>query len=80
MTRQIFVINPNELDNVWDNVKEMIVTGLFTSQGELTIDQARLLVLQGVFKLLISKDIKEQQIKAVALLEFTNFPNYLECA
>lgn len=79
MSKQIFVVNPTELDYVWEQTKPLIEKGLVHSQGELSIEQVRLLIVQGWFKLLISKDIKEGEIKAAAVVEFISFPNY-RCA
>jgi len=74
--KQIFVIQPENLDRIWEQSKYLIEKGMMCSDGELTLEQIRLLLVQGHMKLLISKDIKEQKIVSALVVEIVQFPNY----
>lgn len=76
MAKQLFVVAPDALDHTWKQVVHLVEKGMLTSDGELTIEQIRLLIVQGRMLLLISKDIREQKIKAALVTELITFPNY----
>ena len=54
--KQLFVIQSTELDRIWNDVKPLIEKGLVTCDGEITIDQIRMCLVQGGMKLLVSQD------------------------
>jgi len=74
--KQLFVVQSDGLDRAWEQTKDLIEKGMMCSDGELSMDQIRLLLVQGHMKLLISKDIKEQKIVSALVVEMINYPNY----
>ena len=74
MEKIISVVSPIELDGVWDDCSKLLQKGLLCSDGEITIDQARLFLVQGSMRLLICR--KEGKIISALLAELIHFPNY----
>lgn len=62
---------------IWDQVEPYIKGSLATSLGDYTIDQVKLLVLQGAHQLLVISD--EEQIVGATIVYFVNYPNKRVC-
>lgn len=74
METKISVVSQLELDSIWDSCKAMVQKGLLCSDGELTIDQIRLFLVQGSMRLLVCK--RGEKIVSAAVAELLHFPNY----
>ena len=74
--KQLFVIQSTELDRIWNDVKPLIEKGLVTCDGEITIDQIRMCLVQGGMKLLVSQDQLTRKLVAALVVEVIPFPNY----
>lgn len=74
--KQLFVVQPDSLDRIWEQTKGLVEKGMMCSDGELTLEQIRLLLVQGHMRLLISKDIAAQKIVSALVVEIIAYPNY----
>ena len=65
------------LDDHWDSIKGYLESGLFYSEGEIDINQLRLLVVQGAAHLIVGIDHDDSDKLCGALaFEIRTYPNY----
>ena len=58
----------------WPKVERFIASALEYSQGEYTVDQAKVLVSQGQWALFVAVD-DNQELQGAACVQFNNMPN-----
>lgn len=67
-------IDPRFLDAVWPDVADLLDSALKKGDGEMTIDQMKLLVRQGYFQLVLWHEGDE--VVSAGVVEPINYPNY----
>ena len=68
------IVAPNNIYNVWEDVKEYLNASINVSTGDCTLEQLKLLLVRGDQTLLVSTDEKGKLTGAMAV-EFINYPN-----
>ena len=68
------IVAPNNIYNVWDDVKEYLNASINVSEGDFTLDQLKLLLGRGEQTLLVSVDEKGV-LNGAMTVEFINRPN-----
>jgi hypothetical protein len=74
-TKTISYLSKEHLDKFWDQVKPLLEKGLLCSEGELDINQLRLLITGGIAHVVVSTDTPDHIIGALAF-EISQFPNF----
>ena len=64
-------VTPNNIYNVWEDVKEYLNASINVSGGDFTLDQLKLLLVRGEQSLLISVN-KNNKINGAMTVEFIN--------
>ena len=67
-------VAPNNIYNVWEDVKEYLNASINVSEGDFTLDQLKLLLGRGEQTLLVSVDEKGI-LNGAMTVEFINRPN-----
>jgi len=68
------IVAPNNIYNVWEDVKEYLNASINVSGGDFTLDQLKLLLVRGEQTLLVSVN-ENNKINGVMTVEFINRPN-----
>ena len=68
------IVAPNNIYNVWEDIKEYLNASINVSGGDFTLDQLKLLLVRGEQSLLVSVD-KSNKINGAMTVEFINSPN-----
>jgi hypothetical protein len=68
------IVAPNNIYNVWEDVKEYLNASINVSQGDFTLDQLKLLLGRNEQTLLVSVDEKGV-LNGAMTVEFINRPN-----
>jgi hypothetical protein len=68
------IVAPNNIYNVWEDIKEYLNASINVSGGDFTLDQLKLLLVRGEQSLLISVN-KNNKINGAMTVEFINSPN-----
>lgn len=70
----ISYIDPRYLDAVWPKVEGLLSDAIKKANGEVTIEQLRLLVLRGDSHLVVWHE--NDEVVSAGTVEFINYPNY----
>jgi hypothetical protein len=68
------IVAPNNIYNVWEDVKEYLNASINVSGGDFTLDQLKLVLARGEQTLLVSVDEKSV-LNGAMTVEFSNRPN-----
>jgi hypothetical protein len=68
------IVAPNNIYNVWEDVKEYLNASINVSGGDFTLDQLKLVLARGEQTLLVSVDEKGV-LNGAMTVEFSNRPN-----
>jgi hypothetical protein len=68
------IVVPNNIYNVWEDVKEYLNASINVSGGDFTLDQLKLILARGEQTLLVSIDEKSI-LNGAMTVEFSNRPN-----
>jgi hypothetical protein len=68
------IVAPNNIYNVWEDIKEYLNASINVSGGDFTLDQLKLLLVRGEQSLLVSVD-KNNKINGAMTVEFINNAN-----
>jgi hypothetical protein len=68
------IVAPNNIYNVWDDVKEYLNASINVSGGDYTLDQLKLVLARGEQTLLVSVNEKSV-LNGAMTVEFINRPN-----
>ena len=68
------IVAPNNIYNVWEDVKEYLNASINVSEGDFTLDQLKLLLGRNEQTLLVSVDEKGV-LNGAMTVEFNNRPN-----
>ena len=68
------IVTPNNIYNVWEDIKEYLNASINVSGGDFTLDQLKLLLVRGEQTLLVSVN-KENKINGAMTVEFINNAN-----
>ena len=68
------IVAPNNIYNVWEDVKEYLNASINVSGGDFTLDQLKLLLVRGEQTLLVSVN-ENNKINGAMTVEFINNPN-----
>ena len=68
------IVAPNNIYNVWEDVKEYLNASINVSGGDFTLDQLKLLLSRNEQTLLVSVDEKGV-LNGAMTVEFINRPN-----
>lgn len=68
------IVAPNNVYNVWEDIKEYLNASINVSGGDFTLDQLKLLLVRGEQTLLVSVN-KNNKINGAMTVEFINSPN-----
>ena len=68
------IVAPNNIYNVWEDIKEYLNASINVSGGDFTLDQLKLLLVRGEQTLLVSVN-KENKINGAMTVEFINNAN-----
>jgi hypothetical protein len=68
------IVAPNNIYNVWEDVKEYLNASINVSGGDFTLDQLKLILARGEQTLLVSVDEKGI-LNGAMTVEFSNRPN-----
>jgi len=71
----VWPVNVNRFHHVWPKVEKFIAAALDHSQGECSVDQAKVFLSQGKWTLVIAVG-EDSEIKGAAVIEFFNRPNH----
>ena len=74
--RTIHYLSKEHLDDYWEQIKGYIDAGLFYSEGEITLDQIRLLIVQGAVHVIIGMDTEDDRVVGALAFEIRTYPNY----
>jgi len=74
---QVNLVSVDYVNGVWDQVEPYINGSLATSLGDYTIDQVKLLVLQGSYQLLTVTN--NNDLVGAAVIYFVNYPMRRVC-
>jgi hypothetical protein len=67
-------VTPNNIYNVWEDVKEYLNASINVSGGDFTLDQLKLFLIRGEQTLLVSVD-ENNKLNGAMTVEFQNRPN-----
>jgi len=73
-TLDIFHVPVETLDGVWPEASKLLERAVNCSDGELDINQLRMLVTQGLGTLLVAE--RGGRLIGAAVIEFIQYPNY----
>ena len=68
------IVAPNNIYNVWEDIKEYLNASINVSGGDFTLDQLKLLLVRGEQSLLVSVD-ENNKINGAMTVEFINNAN-----
>jgi hypothetical protein len=68
------IVAPNNIYNVWEDVKEYLNASMNTSTGDCTVDQLKLILARGEQTLLVSVN-ENGKLNGAMAVEFINYPN-----
>jgi hypothetical protein len=68
------IVAPNNIYNVWDDVKEYLNASINVSTHDCTIEQLKMLLVRGEQTLLVSINEKDV-LNGAMTVEFINYPN-----
>ena len=68
------IVAPNNIYNVWEDVKEYLNASINVSGGDYTIDQLKLILVRGEQTLLVSVN-ENNKLNGAMTVEFINRPN-----
>jgi hypothetical protein len=68
------IVAPNNVYNVWEDIKEYLNASINVSGGDFTLDQLKLLLVRGEQSLLVSVD-ENRKINGAMTVEFINNAN-----
>lgn len=68
------IVAPNNVYNVWADVESYLNASINVSNGDITLDQLKLLLVRGEQTLLVSVD-KNNKLNGAMTVEFVNHPN-----
>ena len=68
------IVAPNNIYNVWEDVKEYLNASINVSGGDFTLDQLKLLLVRGEQSLLVSVN-ENNKINGAMTVEFINNAN-----
>ena len=68
------IVAPNNIYNVWEDVKEYLNASINVSGGDFTLDQLKLLLVRGEQSLLVSIN-ESKKINGAMTVEFINNAN-----
>lgn len=71
--KQIQIVAPDQIYQIWDEVKTLIEASLDVGFGHTTIDQVKLLLSKGMQILLVA--VEDGKIDGAMVVEFVNYPN-----
>lgn len=74
MAHKIIHFDARRLDTVWHEVEPLLVPALEKGEGEICVQQVRLLLVQRAAELLLVMD--GDAIVGVGVVEFLRYPNY----
>lgn len=72
----LHALSKEHLDKYWGQVKEYLHRGLLMCEGELNVDQLRLLCVQGLANVIIIVSLETSNVVGALALEIVNYPNY----
>ena len=68
------IVAPNNIYNVWEDVKEYLNASINVSTHDCTIEQLKMLLVRGEQTLLLSVN-ENNKINGAMTVEFINYPN-----
>ena len=68
------IVAPNNIYNVWEDVKEYLNASINVSGGDFTLDQLKLVLVRGEQTLLVSVN-ENNKLNGAMTVEFSNGPN-----
>ena len=68
------IVAPNNIYNVWEDVKEYLNASINVSTHDCTIEQLKMLLVRGEQTLLVSIN-ENNKINGAMTVEFINYPN-----
>jgi hypothetical protein len=68
------IVVPNNIYNVWEDIKEYLNASINVSGGDFTLDQLKLILTRGEQTLLVSVNEKGV-LNGAMTVEFINYPN-----
>ena len=68
------IVAPNNIYNVWEDIKEYLNASINVSGGDYTLEQLKLLLVRNEQTLLVSVDEKGV-LNGAMTVEFINYPN-----
>ena len=68
------IVAPNNIYNVWEDVKEYLNASINVSTHDCTIEQLKMLLVRGEQTLLVSVN-NDSKINGAMTVEFINYPN-----
>ena len=71
--KQIQLVSPDFVCTVWDKIKPFFDASFKYSNDDYNVDQTKMLLVNGVQKLLIAVD--DEKIIGASAVEFINYPN-----
>ena len=71
--KQIQLVSPDFVCTVWDKIKPFFDASFKFSNDDYNVDQTKMLLVNGVQKLLIAVD--DEKIIGASAVEFINYPN-----
>ena len=72
--KQVQIVPPDHIYLVWDKVKPLIQASLDIGFGYTTIDQVKLMLVNGTQTLLVAVD-DAGEVAGAMVVEFVNYPN-----
>lgn len=69
-------ISKEHLDKFWSQISPLLHAGLLMCEGELDINQLRLLCVQGSVNIIVAVDNDTGYIKGALALELVRYPNF----
>lgn len=72
----LHALSKEHLDKYWGQVKEYLHSGLLMCEGELNVDQLRLLSVQGLITIIVIVSLETNNVVGALALETVNYPNY----
>lgn len=73
--RTLHYLSKEHLDEYWDQIKDYLASGLFYSEGELSVDQLRLLIVQGAAHVIVFLDVEDNNVVGAFSFEIKQYPN-----
>ena len=68
------IVAPNNVYNVWADVENYLNASINVSEGDMTLDQLKLILVRGEQTLLVSVN-EENKLNGAMTIEFQNRPN-----